>query len=339
MAAMAACRAQGFQVGVAVVDRSGLSQVFLRDRFAGAHTVDVATNKAWTAASLRTSTLELATESQAGKPMSGIRSTARMLAVGGGVVIKGGGSSYGGIGVSGDPGGDDADACAKSGHQGDCRQDRVLRRELLFHAPAKASEMGRLGAIVYAIGIAIDGVSCSNFKDGSPDGSGSRHKPGAQLAPALADSHLLLRSTPAMSSSQPRRAIAFCAAFAFGALSPASAVPPPTSRPDVVIELTPDRPEHVMRDTVRAYQPVQLVFSAQAGDRLLLRLMEDAGLLVLGVEAPSGQAAMQGARSGPDGLLVRLVEPGAHRLLVQMSADAARLGRVANFELRLRLLR
>lgn len=45
-AVLASCRAQGYQVGVA-------------------------TNKAWTAASLRTSTLELVNESQAGKPMSG----------------------------------------------------------------------------------------------------------------------------------------------------------------------------------------------------------------------------------------------------------------------------
>lgn len=114
-AALAACRAQGYQVGVAVVDRSGLTQVFLRDRFAGAHTVDVATNKAWTAASFRTSTLDLANESQPGKPMSGIRSTPRMLAVGGGVVIEGGGAIYGGIGVSGAPGGEADDACAKAG--------------------------------------------------------------------------------------------------------------------------------------------------------------------------------------------------------------------------------
>ncbi|MDZ4280396.1 MAG: heme-binding protein [Hydrogenophaga sp.] len=114
-AAIAACRAQGFQVGVAVVDRSGLTQVFLRDRFAGAHTVDVATNKAWTAASFRTSTLDLANESQPGKPMSGIRSTPRMLAVGGGVVIEAGGSIFGGIGVSGAPGGDADDACARAG--------------------------------------------------------------------------------------------------------------------------------------------------------------------------------------------------------------------------------
>jgi uncharacterized protein GlcG (DUF336 family) len=114
-AALAACRAQGFQVGVAVVDRTGLTQVFLRDRFAGAHTVDVATNKAWTAASFRTSTLDLANETQPGKPMSGIRSTPRMLAVGGGLVIEGGGSIFGGIGVSGAPGGEADDACARAG--------------------------------------------------------------------------------------------------------------------------------------------------------------------------------------------------------------------------------
>jgi uncharacterized protein GlcG (DUF336 family) len=113
--AMASCRSQGYQVAVAVVDRSGLAQVFLRDRFAGAHTFDVALNKAWTAASFRTPTLELANESQPGKPMSGIRSTPRMLAVGGGLVIEGAGSVFGGIGVSGAPGGEADEACARAG--------------------------------------------------------------------------------------------------------------------------------------------------------------------------------------------------------------------------------
>jgi uncharacterized protein GlcG (DUF336 family) len=114
-AALDSCRSQGYQVGVAVVDRAGLTQVFLRDRFAGAHTVDVANNKAWTAASFRTSTLVLAAETQPGKAMSGIRSTPRFLAVGGGVVIEGGGSVYGAIGVSGAPGGEADEACAKAG--------------------------------------------------------------------------------------------------------------------------------------------------------------------------------------------------------------------------------
>ena len=116
-AAMENCREQGFQVAVAVVDRAGLTQVFLRDRFAGAHTVEVATNKAWTAASFRTSTLNLAAETQAGKSMSGLRSLPRMLAVGGGVVIEAGGSVFGAIGISGAPGGEADDACARAGIQ------------------------------------------------------------------------------------------------------------------------------------------------------------------------------------------------------------------------------
>ena len=55
-AALDACRAKGFQVAVAVVDRSGQQQVMLRDRFAGAHTPTTAAGKAWTAASFRTNT-------------------------------------------------------------------------------------------------------------------------------------------------------------------------------------------------------------------------------------------------------------------------------------------
>lgn len=114
-AALQACRAQGYQVAVAVVDRGGLTQVLLRDRFAGPHTVSVATDKAWTAVSFRTPTLELAELTMAGKPMSGIRDVPRMLAVGGGVLIEGGGSTYGGIGVSGAPDGEADDGCAKAG--------------------------------------------------------------------------------------------------------------------------------------------------------------------------------------------------------------------------------
>lgn len=114
-AALEHCRKQGYQVAVAVVDRAGLTQVFLRDRFAGAHTVEVANNKAWTAASFRTSTLALATETQAGRPMSGMRGVPRMLAVGGGVLIEGGGALFGAIGVSGAPGGEADDDCAKAG--------------------------------------------------------------------------------------------------------------------------------------------------------------------------------------------------------------------------------
>ena len=114
-AALAHCRKQGYQVTVAVVDRSGLLQALVRDRFAGAHTIEVATNKAWTAASFKLATAALALETQAGKPMSGIRAHPHVLAAGGGLPIQAGGVLLGGIGVSGAPGGDMDDACAQAG--------------------------------------------------------------------------------------------------------------------------------------------------------------------------------------------------------------------------------
>ncbi len=114
-AALESCRKQGYQVAVAVVDRAGLTQVLLRDRFAGPHTLDVASNKAWTAASFRTQTTALAVETQPGRPMSGLRSLPRFMAAGGGMVIEGGGNVFGGIGVSGGPGGEADDSCAQAG--------------------------------------------------------------------------------------------------------------------------------------------------------------------------------------------------------------------------------
>jgi uncharacterized protein GlcG (DUF336 family) len=114
-AALAHCRKAGHQVAVAVVDRAGLLQVLLRDRYAGAHTVDIAPQKAWTAASFRISTAALALETQAGRPMSGIRGAPRVMAIGGGQVIEAGGSVLGAIGVSGAPGGEADDACALAG--------------------------------------------------------------------------------------------------------------------------------------------------------------------------------------------------------------------------------
>ena len=114
-AALDSCRKSGYQVAVAVVDRAGITQVLLRDRFAGAHTVEVASNKAWTAASFRTGTTDMGAETQPGKPMSGLRSLPRFLAAGGGLVVQGGGQVYGAIGVSGAPGGDADDRCAQDG--------------------------------------------------------------------------------------------------------------------------------------------------------------------------------------------------------------------------------
>ncbi|MBK6469363.1 MAG: heme-binding protein [Betaproteobacteria bacterium] len=114
-AALATCRQQGYQVAVAVVDRFGVAQVMVRDRFAGPHTPETAINKAWTAVSFRGNTTDLAKATQAGQPSSGIRQVPRFIGVGGGLLIEAGGSIIGAIGVSGAPTGDADDGCAKAG--------------------------------------------------------------------------------------------------------------------------------------------------------------------------------------------------------------------------------
>ena len=114
-AAMAKCRKDGFQTAVAVVDRAGVVQVVLRDRYAGAHTPDMAIAKAWTAASFKQSTSSLAIETQSGKSMSGIRQLPRVVVAGGALPIEAGGGLLGAIAVSGAPGGDADDACARAG--------------------------------------------------------------------------------------------------------------------------------------------------------------------------------------------------------------------------------
>lgn len=114
-AALEDCRKRGYQVAVAVVDRSGIAQAMLRDRFAGPHTPSTAVGKGWTAISFRTNTLAFALETQPGKASSGIRQLPNVVAVGGGVLIEAGGSIIGAIGVSGAPSGEADELCAKAG--------------------------------------------------------------------------------------------------------------------------------------------------------------------------------------------------------------------------------
>jgi uncharacterized protein GlcG (DUF336 family) len=114
-AALASCARAGFQVAVAVTDRAGHPMVMLRDRLAGPHTPETATNKAYTATSFRMDTLAFARATQAGEASSGIRQLPRVVAMGGGLPIEAAGALVGGIGVSGAPGGDADDACAKAG--------------------------------------------------------------------------------------------------------------------------------------------------------------------------------------------------------------------------------
>jgi uncharacterized protein GlcG (DUF336 family) len=114
-AALKKCRDSGYQATIAVVDRMGVTQVLLRDRYAGPHTVDMARAKAYTAVSFRTNTTEFADATQAGRPASGVRHLPGVIAFGGGMMIEAGGSILGAIGVSGAPGGKEDDMCAAAG--------------------------------------------------------------------------------------------------------------------------------------------------------------------------------------------------------------------------------
>jgi uncharacterized protein GlcG (DUF336 family) len=114
-AALADCQRQGYQVTVAIVDRFGVIQVVLRDRYAGPHTPATASGKAWTAATFRSSTSSLFAISQPGMMQAGIRNLPGAVIIGGGLVVEAGGSLVGAIGVSGAPGGDADESCAKAG--------------------------------------------------------------------------------------------------------------------------------------------------------------------------------------------------------------------------------
>jgi uncharacterized protein GlcG (DUF336 family) len=89
--------------------------VLLRDRYAGAHTPRTASGKAWTAVSFRSNTGALVELTQPGKAQSGLRNLPRVVVLGGGVMIEGGGQMLGAIGVSGAPGGEADEACARAG--------------------------------------------------------------------------------------------------------------------------------------------------------------------------------------------------------------------------------
>ena len=114
-AALESCRGEGYQVTVAVVDRMGVTQVVLRDRFAGPHTPDTAVRKAWTAVSFRADTLALAEDTAPGSPQSGARFIGNALMIGGGIPVTVSGSIVAGIGISGAPSGEADHACAEAG--------------------------------------------------------------------------------------------------------------------------------------------------------------------------------------------------------------------------------
>ena len=115
-ASLDACKKDGYRVSVSVVDRAGVLRAMARGDGAGPHTVDSSRKKAYTAASLRRATTELAELVNKMPTLQALRDMNNdILILGGGLPIEIGGDVIGGIGVGGAPGAHLDDACAQAG--------------------------------------------------------------------------------------------------------------------------------------------------------------------------------------------------------------------------------
>ncbi len=111
-ASINACRKEGVQIAVTIVDRGGHPQVVLRDVLAMDLTLTVSRDKAWTALSFNTPTSGLT--GRFDSPVS-VAKTPGLVFSAGGLPIQAGGSIVGGIGVSGAPSGETDEKCAQAG--------------------------------------------------------------------------------------------------------------------------------------------------------------------------------------------------------------------------------
>jgi uncharacterized protein GlcG (DUF336 family) len=115
-AAVEFCKKDGYRVTASVVDRAGVIRAMVRSDGAGPHTVESSRKKAFTAASLRRPTSELAEMIAKNPALQSLREMDRnILILGGGLPIEINGEMVGGIGVGGAPGAHLDDACAQAG--------------------------------------------------------------------------------------------------------------------------------------------------------------------------------------------------------------------------------
>jgi uncharacterized protein GlcG (DUF336 family) len=114
-AALAACRAQGYNVTVAVVNRLGLTQILLVGDNASPTGRGLAPRKAYTSALRKITTGELNKRVSVPGAFNPLQFDAQLTIERGGVPINAGSETIGAIAVSGAPGGDKDEACAEAG--------------------------------------------------------------------------------------------------------------------------------------------------------------------------------------------------------------------------------
>ena len=113
--AVAACARQGYNETAVLVDADGVRQAVLRGDRAGAHTLDSAYDKAYTAASFKSDTSALVERSKTAPIAPLLAKLPHLLLFGGGLVIKVDDEVVGAIGAAGAPGADLDDGCARAG--------------------------------------------------------------------------------------------------------------------------------------------------------------------------------------------------------------------------------
>ena len=111
-ATVAACAAGGYSVAATVVDRAGVARAVHRADNAGPHTLGSSLQKAWTAASAKTTTTTLMEAAQKNPGSANLVNLPGFLLLGGGVPIKVGNETIGAVGVGGAPTGAADEACA-----------------------------------------------------------------------------------------------------------------------------------------------------------------------------------------------------------------------------------
>jgi uncharacterized protein GlcG (DUF336 family) len=112
--ALEQCTKDGYKVSVVIVDKAGNVAASMRGDGTAPHTMEFARMKAYTARTRNQTSLQ--TMKLMEDPANAfIRQIPNVVGVGGGVPIKAGTETIGGVGVSGAPGGEKDEVCAYAG--------------------------------------------------------------------------------------------------------------------------------------------------------------------------------------------------------------------------------
>ena len=114
-AAMSSCAAAGNRVSVVLVNADGIVRITIRGDRAGAHTINSAFRKAYTAATFGRPTSAWAETIAKNPEVGSMQHIDHILMAGGGLPIRAGVDLIGAIGAAGSPGFDKDEACAQVG--------------------------------------------------------------------------------------------------------------------------------------------------------------------------------------------------------------------------------